>query len=68
MAAGSVPIPGSLTGPCEPQCAHVDCAFQRKLAASCCRICGKPIGYENRFYQDPKTPTGTAWVHAICIE
>lgn len=64
MAAGTLPQPGSKYGPCLADCSHVDCAETRSMAASPCRICGKPIGYETRFYDGHER----GLTHAICLE
>jgi hypothetical protein len=37
------------------------------MSARLCRFCGKAIGYEIRFYQDPDG-LGDALVHAACLE
>jgi hypothetical protein len=67
MAAGILAKPGTDPGPCKGECHHRDCAETRRMAASTCRICGKPIGYERRFYRAPDGPPG-ALLHAICLE
>lgn len=53
MAWGQLPKPGTRYGPCEPTCAHRDCAAARAMAAHLCRHCGKPIGYETAYVIDP---------------
>jgi hypothetical protein len=55
MAASTLPEPGKVVrgeeiGPCKDVCEHTDCATTRRMAAADCAICGKPIGYETRFY------------------
>ncbi len=35
---------------------HLDCAALRRRLAHPCRLCGQPIGYGGRFYQDPEAP------------
>lgn len=66
MAAATLPAPGSENdlGPCEPICAHTDCAAIRVMAMTPCRICRKAIGYETRFYQE----SDRRLVHAACLE
>lgn len=75
MAADpGIPKPGSKLGPCKKACSHRDCDESRFIATFCmCRFCGKPIGYETRFYRDPQadapaTPSDRRWVHADCFE
>jgi len=63
MAAGRIPAPGKQYGPCEGHCAHLDCAHSRSDAATACNLCGKPIGYEKRFYRE-----GDVLSHADCLE
>lgn len=73
MAAGTLAAPATEYGPCEGSCSHTDCAATRRMASTDCRLCGKPIGYETRFYDE--TPAGP-WpppaerelVHAACLE
>jgi hypothetical protein len=39
------------------------------MAVEVCRFCGKPIGYERRFYADPPPAVRAgALVHASCLE
>jgi hypothetical protein len=64
MAAGYLSKPGRKYGPCIGNCTHSDCAASRKIASSVCRHCGKPIGYDVRFYD----PVGETPVHAVCEE
>ncbi len=45
---------------------HTDCADLRSQAASLCRLCAKPIGFETRMYVDPEN--NDALVHAACLE
>ncbi len=66
MAASQLPPPGSKFGPCETECQHRDCACTRDMAAQLCRFCGKQIGYEVAFYNDPCL--GEHLVHAVCLE
>ena len=67
MAAGVLSKPGSDFGPCEEGCSHTDCAETRTMAAGLCAYCGKPIGYQVRYYRranfDPP-----AFDHARCLE
>lgn len=63
MAAGRLPAPGTDLGPCAEPCQHVDCAETRRMAESACEDCGKPIGYDVRFYN-----TGPGLIHASCLE
>lgn len=65
MAAGILHKPGSKLGPCAEACHHRDCAETRGQAAALCVYCGKPIGYETRFYVE----TGArSMAHAECSE
>lgn len=64
MAAGALHKPGTKFGPCVAECAHVDCAETRTMAATACRICGKPIGYDTRFYDGHEK----GLTHALCLE
>jgi len=52
MAAGRLPKPGTKSGPCLDVCVHRDCEETRNMAKTKCRVCGKPIGYETRFFQE----------------
>lgn len=45
---------------------HVDCEVIRGQAASLCRLCSKPIGFDTRMYVDPENER--AFVHALCLE
>jgi hypothetical protein len=63
MATGTLPAPGSKQGPCKHECAHPKCTSMRLDAASVCRYCKAPIGYEARFCRE-----GSELVHAICLE
>lgn len=74
MAAGALPRPGTKYGPCDAPCAHTDCASVRAQADSPCTYCGKPIGYETRFY-DERSPeqrqryvNNVGYAHATCVE
>lgn len=51
---------------CEVPCSHKDCAQNRALVESPCRICGEPIGREARIYFEDAI-NGKA-VHAGCLE
>lgn len=63
MAAAFISKPGSKYGPCaESNCLHLDCQGSRTIAEAVCRFCDKPIGYEQRFYNDE------GYVHAPCLE
>ena len=66
MAAASLSPPGTEFGPCEDACGHRDCARTRQMAATVCRFCEKPIGYDRRFYQGPEGPDDLD--HASCLE
>lgn len=65
MAWSILPPPGTEYGPCEDSCEHTDCALTRKMASKVCRICGRPIGYSAKFYEDPDDKDGL--VHAVCL-
>ena len=72
MAAGTLPAPGTKLGPCKPGpcqslCVHKDCNSLRIAAESLCSRCGKPIGYETRYY-DASGPAEVKLVHALCEE
>jgi hypothetical protein len=62
MAAGSLPAPGTKHGPCMEACQHRDCQLTREDAAEICIICGEPIGYNRRFYQEEQGK-----VHSLCL-
>lgn len=67
MAANlGLPREGSKYGPCNVPCQHKDCALTRAMSRSTCRYCDKPIGYGNRFYDDPVSRD--QYVHAYCLE
>ena len=76
MGWAIIPKPGAKYGPCVAQCKHEDCAWQRKTAAAKCGICGKPIGYDTRYYANDEymvpgvvpESANSRWVHAICME
>ena len=74
MAAGTLASPGTEYGPCTDDCEHRDCAYTRWQAASLCTICGKPIGYDTRYYRDAPADEGTRdqysmkFCHALCFE
>lgn len=69
MAAISLPKPGTKYGPCAEPCQHIDCAQTRAMVAAACFICGKPIGYDTRFYGSPhEQGQGENYVHAVCYE
>jgi len=60
-----------LEAPCLENCQHIQCCETRQVAAYPCRVCGKPIGYDKRFFFEggskqfePSTP----YVHAICVK
>jgi hypothetical protein len=67
MAAGTLPKPGTEYGPCDPDCAHRDCAETRRMATENCGICQKPIGYDVRFYDEHGRDERNL-VHAACLE
>jgi len=64
MAAGQIASPGTEYGPCVEMCEHTDCQANRKIAESNCRVCGKKIGYETRFFQEENW---TVFVHLVCF-
>lgn len=66
MAAGTIPKPGTVFGPCETPCQHRDCAVTRSMAAALCTTCNEPIGYEARFYLDDADSQRLH--HAVCLE
>ena len=71
MAANpGIQEPGKKYGPCKTVCTHRDCGQSRETATSLCRFCCKVIGYDTRFYNDPKAGGADAhhWVHADCLE
>jgi len=65
MAAAWLSKPGTEYGPCPDPCKHTDCQATRDMAAALCHVCEEPIGYDRRFYFEPKTKR---YVHAICLE
>jgi hypothetical protein len=66
MGANVLSKPGSINGPCESQCNHVECKATREQAQSLCRFCGQPIGYETYFHRDPGD--AKRLTHADCLE
>ena len=65
MRATAQPAPGTEFGPClEESCGHVDCGESRALAAIQCALCGEPIGYDKRFFQNDNWKTLT---HLLCV-
>ena len=65
MSAMRLPAPGTKLGPCKDRCGHQDCAETRRHASDACQHCGRAIGYETRFYMDPRVG---ALAHATCEE
>lgn len=65
MAAGYLSKPGTEYGPCEGGCEHRDCAATREMAATVCRFCGEPIGYDRGFYWGDRIEDRA---HASCAE
>ena len=65
VASSALSKPGTKHGPCKGSCAHLDCKSTREVAASPCRICAKPIGFDRHFYID--APPNVC-VHAVCYE
>jgi hypothetical protein len=63
MAAGVLPSPGSVYGPCEGCCIHVDCIRARAMAETACRVCSERIGYERTFYRE----NPDSLVHELCL-
>jgi len=51
LAATTLPVPGTKYGPCKKQCGHTDCQATREMAETPCKLCGKPIDYNTRFYE-----------------
>lgn len=77
MAASTLPKPGTKYGPCGDGCTHRDCGITRRMAGEVCRFCDKAVGYDVRFFTDPKNTrdvrgdspeSGPALVHADCLE
>lgn len=66
MASVFLSKPGTEFGPCEGNCDHSDCAASRKMAESICTICGKPIGYDKRFFRDSDNPELGEYAHTAC--
>lgn len=68
MAAAPLPAPGTEYGPCEPSCAHTDCAETRRMAALPCKHCGDPIGYDRPLFNvtPDDAPVWTVLAHATC--
>lgn len=64
MAASTIANPGTAYGPCQPDCAHTDCAQLRTIATTSCPLCGHPIGYDRPFYNE----ADLGFVHALCLE
>lgn len=75
MAYGVLSKPGTMYGPCEGECQHIDCAATRRQVTSPCVVCGNEIGYDTPFYNDPCRPLvldrvekDPPMVHARCID
>jgi len=60
---GTIPSPGTKYGHCIDKCNHFDCNYARKHAASFCYFCGKPIGYDVKYYIDDNGNVA----HASCV-
>lgn len=63
MTALFIPAPCTGYGPCNSDCVHRDCIWQRTTAASACVLCGQPIGYERHFHETERDVA-----HTVCIE
>jgi hypothetical protein len=68
MTVRVIPRPGTRSGPCYAWCSHSDCAEARRRAESLCEICGKSIGYGNRYCHAPELLAEGSLVHASCVE
>jgi hypothetical protein len=66
MGPNVLPKPGSVNGPCESLCNHVECKTTREQAGALCRFCRQPIGYETSFNRDPWD--AKRFTHASCLE
>lgn len=68
MAAIYLPPPGTEFGSCiDEDCGHDHCKDLRKQARSICRICGKEIGFRQRYYRDGDSGDWFTLVHEICL-
>ena len=73
MAAGTLPAPGKIIdgeeiGPCREDCEHKECAETRRMAATDCHYCLRPIGYDTPFFNHDVTGDGDRrLVHAQCL-
>lgn len=67
MAAGILSAPDTPYGPCSTPCNHKDCNETRRMANSECVVCGKPIGYDTRFYV-ASVGQINEYQHAACLE
>ena len=76
LAAGSIPQPGTKLGPCAHTdhyghlCIHMDCREMRETADAECVYCGKPIGYDTRYYRETEDSVRPLvnYSHARCAE
>ena len=58
-------LPGDANEPCtDEQCGHTDCAAARDAVVWPCTICGRPIGYNTRYYGRQSE----GMQHALCLE
>lgn len=54
--------PGSLLGACKNDCWHARCHAEKNEAATLCRYCGAPIGYNQPHYE----AGGNIRAHVLC--
>ena len=64
MAAGRLPKPGSKYGPCVRACKHIDCRETRNTAATACRFCDRPIGYDTAYI---RARLSSSLAHEACM-
>jgi len=62
-----VPQPGTMFGPCEEECAHIECWELRNEAEQTCVVCGEPIGFDRFYtitYQEPVSRARAKYEHS----
>jgi hypothetical protein len=65
MEIAHLPKPGTMLGPCESDCDHINCRAAKERAKSRCHLCGEAIGYEVCFCTDPVD--AKRLIHISCL-
>lgn len=62
----NVVLPPGAGGHCKSDCEHHECAFERQIAGSVCKLCGELIGY-SRVYTFFRIGLAHLDCHAVVI-